>query len=287
MIYLSYALNFFIMLLAPFLLARLINARRKTGWGLFGVGAVTFILSQFFHIPFNWLILRKLAWVPTDTAVPSNLIALAIFAGLSAGLFEESARYLTYRFWAKDARSWGKGLMLGVGHGGIEAILLAILGAWGVFQLTAFSQGYWLNLIPAEQMALVEEQITAVFSVPWYRALLGALERLFALAIHLSLSLLVMQGFVRKKRRWLILAILWHALIDALAVFSLATWNVYLTEAIVGGTAVISLIVIYYLRSPEPVEAELEPLPEIKPPLPLTPTLSSEALDRSRFANNN
>jgi uncharacterized membrane protein YhfC len=287
MIYLIYVLNFSIMIFAPFLLARFINNRRKTGWGLFGVGAVTFVLSQVGHIPFNWLILRKLAWVPTDTAVPNNLLALAIFAGLSAGIFEESARYLTYRFWAKDARSWGKGLMLGIGHGGIEAILLGILGAWGVFQLTAFSQGYLLNLIPAEQMAMVEEQITAVFSVPWYRALLGALERLLALAIHLSLSLLVMQGFVSKQRRWLILAILWHAVIDALAVFSLATWNVYITEAIVGGTAVLSLIVIFWLRSAEPMEPILEPLPELQPTPPILPSLSAESLDRSRFANNN
>jgi uncharacterized membrane protein YhfC len=81
---------------------------------------VTFVVSQIGHIPFNWLILERWELVPTDTAVLSSLIIFALFLGLSAGVFEEGARYLTYRFWAKEARTWGKGLMLGAGHGALR-----------------------------------------------------------------------------------------------------------------------------------------------------------------------
>lgn len=278
-IYLFYALNYLLMMAMPVFLARAIKARRPVGWGLFGVGALTFVLSQVGHIPFNWLILQRFAWVPAD-----NIVAVAIFAGLSAGVFEEGMRYVAYRFFAPDARTWGKGLMLGAGHGGIEAILLGVLGGWGILQLALFRQGYLLDLIPPDKMALVQEQITAVFATPWYTVLFGAVERLFALCIHLSLSLLVMQQFVRGQRKWLVIAILWHALVDALAVYAVSNWGVYVTEGLVAGTAVISLGIIYWLKTPEPVEAAPEPLPPVGPAGLLEMEVTADSLDSSRYS---
>ena len=191
-IYLFYALNYLLMIAMPILLARMIKARRTVSWGLFGVGALSFVLSQVGHIPFNWLILQRLAWVPVD-----NIAAVAIFAGLSAGVFEEVMRYLAYRFFAPDARTWGKGLMVGAGHGGTEAILLGVLGGWTVIQLALIQNGFLVDQVPPDVMPAVQEQITAVFTAPWYNALLGAVERFFALCIQVSLSLLVLQQFVR------------------------------------------------------------------------------------------
>jgi uncharacterized membrane protein YhfC len=277
-LYLVYALNFLLMVAMPLVLGRIIAARKNVGWGLFGIGALTFILSQVGHIPFNWLVFQRFAWIPTD-----NIILLAIFAGLSAGVFEEVARYFAYRFFAFDARTWGKGMMLGAGHGGIEAILLGVLGAWGVIQLGLIQNGYLLDQIPPESMALVQEQVTAVFTAPWYRALLGAVERASALCIHLSLSVLVMQLFVRGQRRWLFIAILWHAFVDALAVYAISNWGVYVTEAVVGVTAVISLAIVFMLKTPEPAGIEPEPLPPVDPVTPLNIELTADSLDSSRY----
>ena len=277
-IYLFYTLNYSLMIAMPFLLARIIKAKRRVNWGLFGIGALTFVLSQVGHIPFNWLILQQFAWVPVD-----NIVAVAIFAGLSAGFFEEGTRYLAYRFFAPDARTWGKGLMMGAGHGGIEAILLGVLGGWTVIQLVLIRNGYLLDQIPSDVMPAVQAQITAVFTASWYDALLGAVERLFALCIQVSLSLLVMQQFVRGQRKWLIIAILWHAIIDALAVYAISNWGIYVTEALVAGTAVISLGIIFWLKTPEPVEAEPEPLPPVGPAAPLEMEIGAESLDKSRY----
>lgn len=278
MIYVLYALNFLLMIVMPLILARFIAQKRQVRWGLFGIGATAFVLSQVGHIPFNWLVLQKLAWVPAG-----NLIALAVFAGLSAGLFEEVMRYVAYRFWAQDARTWGTGLMLGAGHGGIEAILVGVLGAWGVIQLAALRNGVWLDQVPAEQLPLVQEQITATFSAPWYLILLGALERLFAIILHLSFSLMVMQVFVRGQKWWLWVAVLWHGVVDATAVYAISTWGAYVTEAIVGGMALISLGIVFWFKTPEPVEPELEPLPEVDPAQPLDIGLTDDSLEKSRY----
>ena len=277
-IYLFYALNYLLMIAMPILLARMIKARRTVSWDLFGVGALSFVLSQVGHIPFNWLILQRLAWVPVD-----NIAAVAIFAGLSAGVFEEVMRYLAYRFFAPDARTWGKGLMVGAGHGGTEAILLGVLGGWTVIQLALIQNGFLVDQVPLDVMPAVQEQITAVFTAPWYNALLGAVERFFALCIQVSLSLLVLQQFVRGQRKWLIIAILWHAFIDALAVYAISNWGVYVTEALVAGTAVISLGIIYWLNTPDPVEAEPDPLPPVGPAAPFEMEIGADTLDNSRY----
>ena len=283
MIYLVFALNFLLMIVMPLILARFIAARRSVSWSLFGIGAVTFVVSQIGHIPFNWLILERWELVPTDTAVLSSLIIYALFLGLSAGVFEEGARYLTYRFWAKDARTWGKGLMLGAGHGGIEAILLALLGILTVGQLALIDQGWFAAVITAEQRPLIDAIITRTFSSPWHLILWGAAERLFALCAHLAMSLLVMQVFVRGQIRWLLASILWHTLLNATAVVAITSWNAYVTEALLALFALLSVVIIFGLHTPEPVEPELEPLPEMKPLPPVKVEVTAEQLERSRF----
>ena len=83
---------------------------------------------------------------------------------------------------------------------------------------------------------------------------LGAVERLFTIVVQISLAVIVVQSFIRKQKRWLWLAIGYHALIDAVAVYATSKLNPYWVEGIVGLFALISLGIIFILRSPEPAE---------------------------------
>lgn len=274
------ALNFLFMIGIPIVLARKIAAQYLVGWGLFGMGAVTFILSQVGHIPFNWYVLQQPGWVDA-----SNLVLYSLFLGLSAGGFEGVARYLTFRFWAKEARSWPQGLMVGMGHGGIESILIGILGLINFVILLGLREGYFqgiLATVPTEQLPLVDQQIDVLFGVPAPLAVYGALERVFAIMLHLSASLLVMQALVRQQLRWLVAGILWHAMTDGLLVYVASLWGGVMAELVLGVMSFGSLGIIFGLRTPEPVEAELPPLPEL---IPLTPIdISGESLDRSKYS---
>lgn len=273
------------MLSIPILLGWFIHCQRQPRWGLFFIGMVGFVLSQLFHIPFNWLITSPLDLLPTDTTILINLIVLSLFLGLSAGVFEEVTRYLIYRFWAKDARTWGQGLMYGAGWGGVESMILGVIVLINAIILAAMSQGLWREMVPAEQQGLLNEQIQAMVTLPWYEGMIGSLERVFAICLHLSLSLMVLQVFVRGKLWWLWLAIGWHALVDATAVFIQIYWeNMYITETAVSVFALISLGIVFWLRETEPIEPELEPLP---PPEPVKPTAikaTSESLNRSKYS---
>lgn len=276
--------SYLIMIFLPLILAAVIHRRLGPSWRLFFIGLVTFVGSQILHIPFNWLVLNQLQLIPTDTSQLGNLLVLAAFAGLSAGVFEEGARYLSYRFWAKDARTWAQGLMMGAGHGGIESIIFGLLAAVNVGALALISMGFLADLLPAEQMILVEQQIEAVFGGPLYLTIFPALERVAAICLHLSLSLLVMQVFVRGSNRWLILAILWHALVNGVSLVALTLWGAVAAEGAIVIAAAISLAIIFRLRGEnEGDETGEAPAAPREPADPKALDVTDEMLERSKY----
>lgn len=262
---------------------------RKFGlnWRLYWIGAATFVLSQIGHVPFNLAInvLFRRGILPSPPAA-WQLPFSALWLGLSAGLFEEGARYIVYRWWAKDARWWGKGLLFGAGHGGAEALILGVLLLITYVFMVAYRGADLMKLVPAEQLSLAQQQINLYWSVSWYDSLISALERLFALPIQVVLAVLVLQTFTRHQIRWLFLAIGWHALVDAVAVYAVQTWSVYTTEGLVGVMAVISLAMILALRSPEPASPQPQtayPAAPMPPSAILPMEETAENLDKTRF----
>lgn len=281
--YLFFAASVILMLAMPLALATWLARRFRTNWGHFGVGVATFVASQILHIPFNnWVGAR--GWLPDASAGVRELLIVAAFLGLSAGVFEESFRYLSFRFWARDARRWEDGLMVGAGHGGIESILLGLNLAVQIVVLAGARAGYFRSLIPAEQWELVQQQADQIFSGPALMALLPGVERALAIVLHLSLSVLVLQCFVRGQRRWWLFAVLWHALANALALVTLALVNAYAAEAALAVVVLFSLLIIRRLR-PEPAPpappAAQSAAPE--PPPPVRLEVTGDKLDDSRY----
>jgi uncharacterized membrane protein YhfC len=261
-------LNFTLMIAMPLALGVLLAKRLKAEWSLFGIGTLTFIISQVFHIPFNIWALSP-AMESSGLAEAQSGVELVLFAlayGLSAGVFEEITRYLGYRFWLKDARSWKSALMFGAGHGGIEAILLGGLTFYAFLQAVSLRNADLSGVVAPENIELSRMQLEAYWSAPWYAALLGAVERAATLCFHVSASVLVLQAFTRRNPLWLGLAIGWHTLVDAIAVFSIRTWNVYIS-----------------LRG-EPVEPETPAEPPALVDIQTLPTeTSTEDLEDSRY----
>ena len=78
-------------------------------------------------------------------------------------------------------------------------------------------------------------------------------ERLSAITIQISLAVIVLQTFTRKQGFWVWLAVLYHALIDFITVPAAAGYiSKYAAEAILGGFAILSVIIIFGLRRPSP-----------------------------------
>jgi uncharacterized membrane protein YhfC len=257
----------------------------KKGWRFFWIGAATFIISQVLHIPFNALltpIFDQFGFIALPLVLQN--ILLSIFLGLSAGLFEEFSRYFMYKWWAKDARSWASGLIAGAGHGGIEAIILGILVLYGYIQMMVVKGTDISTLVTPDQIEAANAQIQAYWTAPWYMTLLGAVERLFTIPLHMACSVLVLQAFTRKKFWWVGLAVFLHALADGVAVFAAQNGVPALgIEGIIGIFAIVSVVIIFVVRTAEPPSELLPaviPMTEFKPG-PIEET--GENLDNTRY----
>lgn len=270
----------------PLGLAFYLTRKFQQGWRLFWIGAATFIFSQVLHIPFNALVspvFSQFGFIALPVMVQS--LISAVFLGLSAGIFEELSRYGMYRWIAKDARSWGRGLLAGAGHGGAEAIILGALALYAYIQYASLRYADLAAILPNGQLDAARAQINAYWSVPWYLSMLGAVERLFTIPIELACSLLVLQTFTRKQFWWVGLAILYHALVDGVSVIAVAIKIPALgIEGIIGIFAIASLAIIYALRSREPSEEKIPYQPVAVPefyPKPVNETI--ENLDKTRY----
>jgi len=279
-------LNALLMIVLPFILGIFLINKFHLSWKLWLIGGATFIISQIVHIPFNSYILNPLLFTVQQTIQgPLGILVVALILGLSAGVFEECARYGMFRWWLTDARSWRSAILAGAGHGGMEAILLGGLVLWTYINLMAVRNADLssLNLTP-EQL----QQIQMYWSVPWYNTLLPVVERIFTIPFHIMASVFVVQVFTRRPGHpqiwWLGLAILFHTILNASGVFIASQWGGYAAEAVLGGLAVMDIVIIFALRQPEP-ERSAPPslLTIIEPPAITQVEETSENLENTRY----
>lgn len=244
------ALEIALMIAIPIAAVLLVKKRWSMVMRLALAGAATFVASQILHIPANSVLARAL----NMEAQP--LIFQTIVLGLSAGVFEEVARYLVYRFWQKDARSWREAVFFGLGHGGIETILTALLTGLTLVNVIAFTR----VADPAalglgeEILATAQEQVESYWSMPLYMPALAVAERAMALILHVSLSTLVALSF-RVRHLWPVLvAILWHAIANAVAVYANQTWGPVVAESLLAVVALLSVGILWRTRRMLPTE---------------------------------
>jgi uncharacterized membrane protein YhfC len=200
---------------------------------------------------------------------PSPLLQWGWLVGLavSAGVFEEVGRYAGFRvFMADEEKSWAKAVAFGVGHGGLESLLLAgALPLLTLVNVRALTTG-GLTGLPPEQQAVAARQLAALAAQPAWLPLLSAWERLWTLPIHVALSVLVLQVFLRGRTAWLWLAIAAHAAVNLLAVGAGrlpgagTTSGLLVGEAVVAVCGLVALWVIGRLRPAPPPSAGIRPM---------------------------
>ena len=173
-LFLAHLLNGLLMIAMPIGLALFLSVRWKLGARLWLIGAATFILSQIGHIPFNSLFTLVVNRTPlTEMSERSALLFNAVYVGLSAGLFEELFRYGMFRWWAKDARSWRKGVLTGAGHGGAEAIIFGAIALYNFVQFAYLRNADLSKLVPTGQLAQTQLQISGYWSMTWFEVPAG------------------------------------------------------------------------------------------------------------------
>ncbi|MBW8348442.1 YhfC family intramembrane metalloprotease [Bacillus sp. IITD106] len=242
----SMILSFIIAVGIPIFLVIFFKKRYKISLIVLLIGMATFFL--FASVLESLLHSYFLVWNKTTKQFFENPWLFMLYGGLMAGIFEETGRFIMMKFSLKKYREWKDGLAFGLGHGGMEAILL--VGINSVMMIVfAFmiNNGTFDSLLINEQtkevLGPIKEQLTSGSS---FLILLGGIERLSALAIHLGLSILVLYGIRCRKIIFLFLAILIHAFFDFPAALYQAgvIKNIYVVELLI---AIIAAGSIYWV----------------------------------------
>lgn len=199
----------------PLILAYLLHKRIGAAWAVFLTGGIMFLLSLV-RIPLNSAASILLQSLSLQTAV---ILGIA-FPSLTAGLFEEGARWIAFRFLVKDHRIFN-GIMYGAGHGGFESIFLVGLSVVS----SAVIAYFYPNLLSARQLAVLNS------TEPWL-AFVGLYERIMVLTIQIALSLIVLRTLLTGKWRYLMTAVLIHFLVDFTSSYS-TRFGVFVAEGVV------------------------------------------------------
>lgn len=141
----------------------------------------------------------------TLTSSTTALVAFSVFAALTAALFERGGQWILFRrFVEPEERTVKNALMVGAGHGGVEAIFIGLLIALqGINYLALF-------LIPPEALKGQEQAIAqakAVFAqITWWLPFAGMWERLSTQVFQISATVMVWNSF-RFGKKWFWLAV--------------------------------------------------------------------------------
>ena len=200
-----------------------------------------FVLERIFH--------SVILGSPAGAVIQGNTWLYALYGGLMAGLFEETGRFLAFRTVLKKYQGKNvNALMYGAGHGGIEAIvLLGITSVNNIIYSVFINSGQTARLttgLTGDALAQVESAIEQLKAYPSAMFLLGGVERIFAVVLQISLSILVWTAVKKNKRFLYPAAILIHLFVDAITVvLSASGVSTYILEGVVGILAIWALMI--------------------------------------------
>lgn len=187
------------------------------------IGAAVFIifallLEQLCH----QLVLNRVS--PLSEFINGNTWAFVLYGALAAGVFEETGRFLAYKIVLKKMKGKETAITCGIGHGGIESILVVGLSMVSslILVLSINSVGgieSYVSLVPAESQNGLRENLNALLGTPPYIFLLAGVERIATIIFHIALSIFVFFAAQRPKKWYFYpLAIFLHMFLDIFAV---------------------------------------------------------------------
>lgn len=222
----SMIVTLFVSLLLPlaFLVIYTLRNKKQGIWSAWLLGALGFLVPQILiRIPILTALSRTDGFVTFSQTHP---LVYGFSLAFTAGLFEVVGRYAVARV-LKKKLTYRRALAAGLGHGGIEAILITGLAYVSnlVFLVMLLTGGFEATLAQTtaaggDVTALLTAKDT-LMSTPWAMFLLAGFERLLAMTCHAAMSMLVCYGVHRGKAVPILFAFAMHVGMDSVASISL------------------------------------------------------------------
>lgn len=201
------------LIIIPFIL---VKRKFKTDVLCFIAGAFVFL---FFAIGLETAPKQLfISYLLSDPAPRMWLVALV--SALMAGVFEETGRFFAFSVLLKKRRdNDGNALLFGIGHGGCEIVMIVMLAMMNnLAYASAINAGNAETLLAGleeTQAAALRTAFEQLSTAEPGMFLVSVVERIAALAAHISLSVIAWASCKKPGKKWLFpLAILLHTWLD-------------------------------------------------------------------------
>lgn len=196
--------------IVPFIFVIIWVRKTQTKLKPFFVGAGIFIIFA--------LILESIAHsfvLGSDNFISNNIFTYVLYGCLAAGLFEEAGRYVAFRFMMKENDPKETAITYGLGHGGIEMILLVSLSLVSsfIFAMTINKLGIDEMIKGMNDESMIETVKQMIVSLNAYGmkdVCLTIIERTSAMILHVSCSIFVFKAVRNKNFKYMLIAFGFH-----------------------------------------------------------------------------
>ncbi|KFN01649.1 YhfC family intramembrane metalloprotease [Bacillus clarus] len=226
----SITIQLILSVLVPIIVLVYFRKKFHINWKIVGIGVLIYIgFTQILETPFHLFMRGN----PTTAKFLENPFIFAIYGGLTAGIFEELGRFVAFFFLLKKYQEYKDGLAYGIGHGGIESILVGgFAGLQTLIFATSINNGSFAQMV--EKLPELSRVQDALIEAPAYLYLLGSVERIMALVLQIAFTMLVVYAVKQKKYIFLVYAVLFHALVDFFAaLYQRQIINIFIAEGII------------------------------------------------------
>lgn len=226
----AFVITILVEIALPVFLVIFVVRKTRIAWMVIVIGVMIYMIAQTIQIPLLLWITEILQNPQLSSIEPWKPLLEGIFMGIMVGIIAEGLRWSAFKYLRQLKSTVPHAIGCGLGYGASETIILV-----GIPMLISF-----LNMVvyknaptsdPAIQEGLVA-QVQALWMLPWYTPLLSAFERISSMLTYVTLSMLVLQVFTNGRWKYLILAMLWHMVLDAIPIvlngYGMETWVIYL-----------------------------------------------------------
>lgn len=244
-----------IAILFPIGLAFYLYKRYRISGKALLVGALVFFIFQMvMRIPllgwlgrFEWY--RSLAMGRTFF----NYLYFPLLLAVTAGIFEETGRFFGLKYLLRNELRWENGLAFGVGHGGIESILITGMTMINNIVISLMiNTGKFESQIGSKLPTSVAQSLKSslIDTSPWLFAA-GGLERILAVTLQIGFSLLVLYSVISKRYRYLAYAVVFHAVVDFPAgLYQMKVISLLAAEFL---TLLLAIVTLFLIEKSKPI----------------------------------
>ena len=258
---LSAELVFSIALPAVLLILWKIRARTKLMPAL--IGAFTYVvavmlLEQLLHS----VLLGSFA--PTQNFLLSHPLIYATYGGLTAGIFEETARFIVFRTIMKSYTARENGMSFGLGYAGIECFIVLGMTMISNLLIAVSFNSMGFDAFIAEyaegQGEAVMQAVASINTIDVPAAITACVERAVTMLLQIELTLYVYAAVKLNKFYMFPTAVALHAAVDFFS-------GLYQAGALPSAYVMEGAFLIYALLLIVPVKKIYDTLPSEEPAL--------------------